>query len=71
MIHRRGHDPFAPHPEAEPDNGDQEDVDGPDSPEGTPLEDLTKRELIARAKDVGVAVYGTKDDIIDRIRSAP
>lgn len=50
------------------DSGDG-DGDGPDSPEGTALEYLTKRELIAIAKGVGVAIYGTKYDIIDRINA--
>ena len=62
---RRAHDPFAPHtqdaltgavtPEQGDDNGDG-------------LDNLTKPELVELASERGVASYGTKADIIARLR---
>lgn len=64
---RRRYDPFAPHalvgavappePQVEDDNTD------PD------FEDMRKADLVALAEDRGLPSYGSKADIIDRLRA--
>jgi hypothetical protein len=56
--------------EASPDNLGADEMDENQAPETAEdgLEDLDKDELIRLARNRGVAIYGTKGDIIDRLR---
>lgn len=70
MADRRGHDPFAPHETAEPTTDDGLDDEGQVAEDvGDGLETLRKDELIDLATGRGVAIYGTKNDIIERLRN--
>jgi hypothetical protein len=67
---RRRWDPFAPHtPAPAPDTEDDDDsstvVDPVDE-----LDALSKAELVQRATDAGVATYGNKTQIKERLRQA-
>ncbi len=85
MTDRRSFDPFAPPPAHEPLfalTGVAQPPEPAEAPESNPdaataaglipddLDDITKPELIELAEMAGVATYGTKQDIADRIRAA-
>ncbi len=78
MTRPVAHDPFRPHVEVPPgsDDGDggdevtQPDPDATSGPVGDGLDDMLKPELMTRAAQLGLATWGTKADLIERIRAS-
>lgn len=82
MTDRRSHDPFAPPPPdasvessgSEPEFGEREQFSGDvyepsdGNAEGDSLDDMRRADLLKLAESEGLAAYGTKDDLIRRIR---
>jgi hypothetical protein len=70
---RRSWDPWAPAPAVEPAPAVAEQAGDPQAAAAelpSDLDDIGKPDLIALAELAGVATYGTKQDIADRIRAA-
>lgn len=70
------HDPFrpwtsVPTPEADTDTDTDSPTTTPEPEPGDGLEDMLKPELIHLAEQRGLPTWGTKADLIERLRTNP
>lgn len=62
---RRRYDPFAPHSLV---GAVQPPVSEDDDQGGSDLEDMRKADLVALAEEQGLPTYGSKADLVERLR---